>query len=98
MLFGADVMFLDANTWHPAEWTWHQSVLGNVRLMEKSRPKRAYLLHYSGYEDREHPGDRVSGPLGMERLSEELHRVAGERHIRPARHGMVLGDTEPWPG
>ncbi len=29
-------MFLDANTWHPAEYTWHQSVLGNLRLIDKS--------------------------------------------------------------
>ena len=56
LLFDADVMFLDANTWHPAEWTWHQSVLGNLRLIEKWRPKRAYMIHYSGYEDREHAG------------------------------------------
>ena len=47
----------------PAKWTWRQSVLGNLRLIDKRRPKRAYMIHYSGYEDREHTGDSVSGPL-----------------------------------
>ena len=90
-------MFLDANTTHAAEWTWHQSVLGNLRLVDKWRPKRAYLLHYSGSEDREHPGDPINGPLARERLGEELRRAAGGRDIQFARHGMVLGDTKPWP-
>ena len=87
----------DANTWHPAEWTWHQSVLGNLRLIDKWRPKRAYMIHYSGYEDREHTGDPVSGPMDAARFRDELRRVANGRDIRPAEHGMVLGDTVPWP-
>ena len=98
LLFDADVMFLDANTWHPFEPTRHQSVLGNLRLIEKWRPKRAYMIHYSGYEDREHSGDRVNGPMAAEEFHEELRRVAGGRDIRPAEHGMILGDNVPWPG
>ena len=43
----ADVAFMDANTWHPAEHTAHQSVLGDVRLIEHWKPKRTYLVHYS---------------------------------------------------
>ena len=97
LLFDADVMFLDANTWHPAEGAWHQSVLGNLRLIDKWRPKRAYMIHYSGYEDREHTGDPVSSPLSQEQLRHELQCVTGDRDIRPAEHGMVLGDTVPWP-
>jgi phosphoribosyl 1,2-cyclic phosphodiesterase len=96
LLLDADVAFMDANTWHPAEHTWHQSVLGNLRLVEKWRLKRTYMIHYSGYEDREHPGDQVSGPLGMQRLAEELRRVAGDQDIQPAGHGMVLVDSEAW--
>ena len=95
--FGADVMFMDANTWHPAEWTWHQSVLGNLQLIDKWRPKRAYMIHYSGYEDREHGEDSVNGPMDAVRFRGELRRVAGARDIQPAEHGMVLGDTVPWP-
>jgi hypothetical protein len=97
LLFGADVLFLDANTWHPAEWTGHQSVLGNLRLIDKWKPKRAYMIHYSGYEDRNHPEDPVHGPMGMERFRQELRRVAAGRDIQPALHGMILGDTVPWP-
>jgi phosphoribosyl 1,2-cyclic phosphodiesterase len=97
LLCGADVVFLDANTWHPADGTWHQSVLGNLRLIDTWRPKRAYLVHYSGYEDQEHETDPVSGPLDTGRLRAELARVAESRDIRLAEHGMILGDTEPWP-
>lgn len=97
LLFDADVLFLDANTWHPADWTWHQSVLGNLRLIDKWRPKRAYMVHYSGYEDREHPEDPIRGPMDLGRFRHELRRLARGRDIRPAVHGMVLGETEPWP-
>jgi phosphoribosyl 1,2-cyclic phosphodiesterase len=97
LLFDADVMFLDANTWHPADHTGHESVLGNLRLIEKWRPKRAYMIHYSGYEDQTHTEDPIHGPLPQERLHQELSRVAGGRDIQPAEHGMVLGDNVPWP-
>ncbi|OHB77678.1 MAG: hypothetical protein A2W31_16305 [Planctomycetes bacterium RBG_16_64_10] len=95
--FGADVMFMDANTWHPAEWTWHQSVLGNLPLIDKWQPKRAYMIHYSGYEDWEHGDDSVGGPMDAVRFRAELRRVADAHDIQPAEHGMVLGDTVPWP-
>lgn len=94
---GADVMFMDANTWHPAEHTGHQSVLGNLRRIEKWRPKRAYMIHYSGYEDRDHPHDLVNSPMDVKRFRQELQRVAGGQDIQPAEHGMVLGDAAPWP-
>jgi phosphoribosyl 1,2-cyclic phosphodiesterase len=97
LLFGADVMFLDANTWHPADWTWHQSVLGNLRLIDKWRPRRAYLVHYSGYEDWEHHDDPIASPMNTETFREQLRRIAGDRDIQPAVHGMVLGDTVAWP-
>jgi glyoxylase-like metal-dependent hydrolase (beta-lactamase superfamily II) len=97
LFFDADVLLLDSNTWHPAEWTWHQSVLGNLRLVDTWRPKRAYMIHYSGYEDREHRDDPIHGPLAQERLRQELHRLAPGGHIEPAEHGMILGDTVAWP-
>lgn len=86
----ADAVFLDTNTWHPADWTSHHSLLGNLRLIEKWRPKTAWLLHYSGYEDREHPNDRVSGPMSRQQFREELDRVRGAFEIRLADHGMLL--------
>jgi phosphoribosyl 1,2-cyclic phosphodiesterase len=97
LFFDADVAFLEANTWHPLECAWHQSVLGNRRLVAKWRPKRAYMIHYSGYEDREHPGDPIDGPLSQERLREELRRLMGDWDVEPAEHGMILGDNVPWP-
>jgi phosphoribosyl 1,2-cyclic phosphodiesterase len=98
LLFDADVMFLDANTWHPADRTWHQSVLGNLRLIDKWRPKRAYMVHYSGYEDREHLDVAIHIPMGLGQFQQELQRIAQGRDIQPAEHGMVLGDNVPWPG
>ncbi len=74
-----------------------KSVLGNLRLIEKWRPKRAYMVHYSGYEDREHANDPVNGPMDAARFRDELRRVANGRDIQPAEHGMILGDTAPWP-
>jgi len=35
----------------PMDWTGHSSVLGNLRLIANWNSKRAYLSHYSGYED-----------------------------------------------
>ncbi len=96
-MFDADVLFLEANTWHPAEWTSHQSVLGNLRLIDKWRPKRTYLLHYSGYEDLEHQNDPIAGPMDTETFRRQLQRIAEDRDIRLAVHGMILGDTVTWP-
>jgi len=97
LLFGPDVCFLDANTWYPLERSRHQSVLGNLRLIDKWKPKRTYLIHYSGYEDREHADHPINGPMDLERLREELQRIAEDRDIQPARHGMILGDNTGWP-
>ena len=97
LLFDADVLFLDANTWHPADRTWHQSVLGNLRLIEKWRPKRTFMIHYSGYEDRDHPDDSIHEPMSLDRFGAELRRVAGRWDIQAARHGMILGDSVLWP-
>jgi hypothetical protein len=32
-----------------------------------------------------------------EQLRAELHRLRPGLHFEPARHGMILGDGEPWP-
>jgi hypothetical protein len=72
--------------------------LGSLYLIDKWRPKRTYMTHYSGYEDREHAGDPINGPMARERFRQQLQRLAGGRDIQPAAHGMVLGDTVAWPG
>jgi phosphoribosyl 1,2-cyclic phosphodiesterase len=46
-LFGADVCFMEANTWHPADWTHHSSVQGNLRLIDQWKPQRVYFPHRS---------------------------------------------------
>jgi phosphoribosyl 1,2-cyclic phosphodiesterase len=97
LLFDSDVCFLDTNTWHPVELGRHQSVLGNLRLIEKWKPKRTYFIHYSGYEDRDHGDDPINGAMGMERFREEVQRVSGDHDVQPARHGMILGDDVAWP-
>ena len=98
LLFGADVCFMDANTWHPADHTSHQSILADLRLAEKWRSKRTYLLHYSGHEDRNYPHDPIHEPISLARLEEEVRRASGSRDVRVARHGMILGDDVAWPG
>lgn len=97
MLRDADVCFLEANTWHPIEGLAHQSVEGDLTLVEQWNPKRAYLIHYSGYEDRGFAGERVHEPLDLPQFRHELTRIAGGRDVRPAEHGMILGDTVAWP-
>lgn len=97
LLRGADVCFMDANTWHPVPSVCHQTVLGCLPLVRKWNPKRTYLVHYSGYEDRDYPEDAINGPLEVERFRQELRRISGDHDIRPAVHGMILGDDEDWP-
>ncbi len=70
-------------------------MLGNLRLIDKWQPKRAYMMHYSGCEDRDHPRDPVNGPTNQRRFRQELRHVVGSRDIWPAEHGMPLGHTEP---
>ncbi len=55
----------------------------------------ASLLDF--YEDRAFPDDPAHEPLSLERLEQELRRVSGSYDVRPALHGMVLGDGIPWP-
>jgi hypothetical protein len=71
--------------------------MGNLRLIDKWKPKRTYFIHYSGYEDGDHPDDSINGPMNLTQFSEELTKVARGYDIRPALHGMVLGDDAAWP-
>jgi phosphoribosyl 1,2-cyclic phosphodiesterase len=97
LLQGAEVMVLDANTWHPCPDSGHSSILEDLSLIRRLRPRRSYLVHYSGYEDLSHPESPVNGPLDPERLESALEAARGELDVRLARHGMILGEDEPWP-
>lgn len=95
---GADVCFIESNTWNPNPQTGHQSILEGLNLLRRWRPRRSYLIHYSGYEDAAHANAEVSRALTYAELEQQVHRHAGDLDIRIARHGMILGDDEPWPG
>jgi ribonuclease BN (tRNA processing enzyme) len=82
---------------HFAQLDWLSMCLLRSGRTDQPPPLPIYLVHYSGYEDREHAGDPVCGPMDAARFRDELRRVSVGRDIRPAKHGMILGDTVPWP-
>lgn len=107
---GADLLFLDANTWLPHPSTGHLSIVEGLALARAWRPRRLYWTHYGGHEDLlpaepavnpvlELPDVRVHRPL----TDPELHWLAGYvsralgMDVRFAYEGMVVPDTEPWP-
>ena len=93
----ADICFMEANTWHPIDGLDHQSVLGNLRLIEKWNPRRVYFIHYSGFEDREFGDDPINGPMALSQLEAELRQLNHPVDLQVATHGMILGETAPWP-
>jgi hypothetical protein len=56
-------------------------------------PYRQANVSYSGYEDRNHPEQRVNGSLTLDRLRQELLAAATGLDVQPARHGMILGPS-----
>ncbi len=91
--FDADVCFIESNTWNPNPHTGHQSILEALALLRRWRPRVSYLIHYSGFEDADHPGAEVSGPMTPEELQRVVRRHAGELDVRVAEHGMILGEV-----
>jgi phosphoribosyl 1,2-cyclic phosphodiesterase len=94
---GADVCFIESNTWHPAPQTNHQSIVDGLALVARWKPKRTYLIHYSGYEDYACEGQPIDRPLTQDELRAAVAKAAGPHAVEPARHGMILGQTDPWP-
>jgi phosphoribosyl 1,2-cyclic phosphodiesterase len=94
---GADVCFMEATNWHPKPEIGHTSVLDNLALLRKWRPRRTYFVHYSGLFDRKHTGDPINGPMALTRLQKEIDRLRGDLDVQVARHGMILGKDTPWP-
>ncbi len=94
---GADVCFIEANTWNRNPDTGHQSILDALDLVRRWQPRRTYLIHYSGFEDSRHPKSEVPRPLTYAELADVVHRHAPELDVRVARHGMILPLDEPWP-
>lgn len=93
----ADVCFIESNTWNRNPDTGHQSILDAIDLVRLWKPKRTYLIHYSGFEDARHSRSEVSRPLTHAELKIQVNRHAPDLDIRLARHGMMLPADEPWP-
>lgn len=97
LLQEVDVCFIEANTWHPSPQTKHTSVTENIDLIRHWRPKRTYLIHYSGFEDGEQMDHPIRGPLPLSQLREATQQAVGELAVDVATHGMILGESIPWP-
>jgi len=95
--FDADVCFIESNTWNPCPESGHQSILEGMELLRKWKPKRTYLIHYSGFEDAEHPEAKINHPLTDEDLQAAIKKHAPDMDIRVARHGMIFPLDERWP-
>jgi ribonuclease BN (tRNA processing enzyme) len=93
----ADVCFMESNTWNPNPKTRHQSILDGLALARKWNIRRTYLVHYSGYEDAEHPQARVNRALTYAELAEAVAAERRELDVQVAAHGLLLPDEAPWP-
>ena len=97
LLSRPDVCFLESNTWHPAQSTGHLSITEGFELLRIWQPQRTYLIHYSGFEDRQYPHEKINGPLSLDRLQHDAQLAVPDLEIGVARHGMVLGADVEWP-
>ncbi len=93
----ADLCFIESNTWNPCPHTGHQSILDGIELIRRWNPGRTFLIHYSGFEDAEHPEADVNRVLTFDELQRKVSEHAPDRDIRIARHGMIFPLDEPWP-
>jgi len=92
-----DVCLMEGNSWHPAPQTNHQSIREGVKLLDRWQPRRTYFIHYSGATDCDYRHEPIYEPLDSQRFARELAALAPHHDIRPARHGMILGEDEAWP-
>ena len=88
------VCVMEANTWHPAPQTGHSSVVEDLCLVRKWQPRRTYLTHYSGHEDRSRPAEAIHDALTPDALQAVLEKVRGGFDIQVARHGVTLEEVE----
>ena len=88
-----DELFFDGNTRIPGmdvgEDTKHMSIQTGLRfLIPKVKPKRTWIVHYSGHED---PGGPMSDEELQHWLDHEKRKYGmNEAEIGVAKHGMVL--------
>jgi len=86
----ADLCFIESNTWNRNPDTGHQSILDAIDLVRRWRPRRTYLIHYSGFEDARHTKSDVPHALTLDALEAQVQRHAPDLDVRVARHGMML--------
>jgi len=113
----ADLLLVDSTSWHPQyaaddptgmrhHNTWHRSVEEWLTQIPVWRPKRTYLIHYSGFSDSApHAGCpdpewvKINGVLSEQELRVQARRES-ERlglDLRVAQHAMLVPVDEPWP-
>lgn len=111
-LYDCDLLFVDSTTVHPQpepkrpKWhrNWHISVEESLPLTAAWRPKRTYLIHYSGSHDEDPPPHACTAPEVTRSLTHyELQQLAAQlgdrcgRDLRVAGHGLTIPMDEPWP-
>lgn len=73
----------DANTWHPAEWTWRQSVLGNWRKPSRCSPEQdLYEMFANATQARRARGRAhaaTTRPTGNQDAASGCERETGQR-------------------
>jgi phosphoribosyl 1,2-cyclic phosphodiesterase len=113
----ADLLLVDSTSWHPQyasddatgmrhHNTWHRSVEEWLTQIPIWRPKRTYLIHYSGFSDSTaHTGcpnpewAKITGVLSEMELRAQTKRESERLGIdlRVAQHAMLVPVDEPWP-
>ena len=116
-LHEADIVLVDSTSWHPQfakddpsgrknHNTWHCSIEEWLEVLPRWRPKRAYLIHYSGFSDSNAHEDcpdpawaEIKGVMRETDLRVHARREGERRHLdlRVAYQGMRIPDDEPWP-
>jgi glyoxylase-like metal-dependent hydrolase (beta-lactamase superfamily II) len=59
------------------EWVATEAPLTILEFLERIRPRRVVLVHYSGTEDRKHHGQEILDPAGLQAWVSETARTAG---------------------
>ncbi len=90
ILRDADELFLEGNTCERLPNTRHISITAGFSLIRRLKPKRTWIVHYSGHED-------PWGPLSHRQLQDWIDDNKGAstngcagRDIRVAHHGMTV--------
>jgi hypothetical protein len=88
LLRGADELFLEGTSCLPRPDSGHTSASAALRFyVPVLRPRRTWLVHYSGHSD---PWGPLSDDDLQGWLDREKQRTAADAEVRVARHGLTL--------